>query len=376
MTPQNLLIYGDNLRGLRDLARTHAATFQCVYLDPPYNTGMTFEHYQDARSHDAWLKMMDARLRAIVPLLRDTGFVCVQIDDREFAYLQVLMDSIFARDRRVATVVVKMSELSGVKMNHVHTRLPKLKEYLLIYAASDAARLRPQRVPKDEETLSKYLKYYNKIIENPSDPVSEWRVVSLRDWMRAQKIRVTAHAVRQTQLQEAHRVVYRTNNAFLRTLSFDVPLQEVQSPTGKKYIWWEGKQMLFLADHTHTYLGDLWTDISTINLNKEGGAAFRFSKKPEALLGRILSLLSDPGDWVLDPFAGSGTTGAVAQKLNRRWVMIEQGEHLHTHIVPRIASILNGTDTGGIQPYARGDAFALLPLSKAEALDRTTQPKE
>lgn len=370
MNAHNLLLHGDNGVGLRTLAATHTARIQCAYLDPPYNTGTTFEHYRDARSHEAWLAMMETRLRALQPLLAPTGFVCVQIDDREYAYLQVLMDRIFGRERRVATVVVKMSELSGVKMSHVQTRLPKLKEYLLIYAASDAAKLRPQRVPKDQETLRKYLKYYNKIIENPDAPPVEWRIASLRDWMRAQGLSLRGNAVQKMQLQEADRVVYRTNNAFLSGLSFQTPMQEVTSPNGKKYIWWEGKQMLFLSDHTHTYLGDLWTDISTINLNKEGGARFRYSKKPEALIARILRLLSDPGDWVLDPFAGSGTTGAVAQKLGRRWVMIEQGEHLHSHIVPRIQSILTGEDTGGIQPYERGEPFELLPLSKAEAVQK------
>lgn len=365
MNAPNLLIHGDNLEALRHLAERYTGKIQCVYLDPPYNTGMTFEHYQDARSHEAWLDMMELRLRAIRPLICETGFVCVQIDDREYAYLQILMDTIFGRERRVATVVVKMSELSGVKMNHVHTRLPKLKEYLLIYAASDASRLRPQRVPKDDTTLNKYLKYYNKIIENPQDPAARWRILSIRDWLRNQGIRISATSVREAQLRERERVVYRTNNSFLSGLSFDVPIQEVSSPTGKKYIWWEGKQMLFLADHTHTYLGDLWTDISTINLNKEGGSSFRYSKKPEALLDRILCLLTDKGDWVLDPFAGSGTTGAVAQKIGRRWVMIEQGEHLHTHIVPRMKAIRAGVDTGGIQPYEFGGSFQLLSLSKA-----------
>lgn len=363
---ENLLIHGDNLAALEQLETTHRGRIQCAYLDPPYNTGTTFEHYRDARSHQAWLQMMDVRLRALQPLLKATGFVCVQIDDREYAYLQVLMDQIFGREHRVATVVVKMSELSGVKMSHVRTRLPKLKEYLLIYAAGDTARLRPQRVPKSAESLNKYLKYYNKIIENPDDPAPQWRIVSIRDWMRAQGMRIHPKSVRDLQMRERHRVVYRTNNAFLKRLSFDSDIQEVISPTGIKYIWWEGKQMLFLADHTHTFLGDLWTDISTINLNKEGGAAFRYSKKPEALIARILQLLSDEGDWVLDPFAGSGTTGAVAQKLKRPWVMIEQGEHLRTHIVPRIEAIQRGEDRGGIQPYECGGAYTLRELGTAE----------
>lgn len=362
MDHTNYLIHADNLDALRQLAVEVGAVVQCAYLDPPYNTGSTFEHYTDAQSQEAWLSMMRARLMAIRPLLRPTGFICVQIDDREQAYLQVLMDEIFGRDNRRSTVAVKMSELSGVKMSHVETRLPKTKEYLLIYAKSDAARLRPQRILKSDENLSSYLKYYNKIIENPQDPAERWVITPLRVWMQRHGVKTTSEHMRAVQIQEQERIVYRTNNAFLSTLSFDTPTARVVSPTGIPYIWWEGKQMLFLSDHTHTYVGDLWTDISTINLNKEGAGRFRHSKKPEALMARILELLSDPGDWVLDPFAGSGTTGAVAQKLGRRWIMIEQGDHLHSHIVPRMRAIAAGKDTGGIQPYERKGTFQIKTL--------------
>lgn len=358
----NLLFEGDNLAALQHLAPTHTARVQCVYLDPPYNTGSTFTHYRDALSHAEWLAMMRERLQAIRPLLAPTGFICVQIDDRELAYLQVLMDSVFGRERRVSTVVVKMSELSGVKMSHIESRLPKLKEYLLIYSASDQAKLRPIRVEKSADAFDKYLKYYNHIIENPDEPVDTWRVVRIRDWLQAQGASIDAETIRTTQLRERKRVVYRTNNRALSGLSFASPTAEVISSTGLRYIWWEGKQMLFLADHTEEYLGDLWTDISTINLNKEGAAPFRYSKKPEALIARILTLLSDEGDLVLDAFAGSGTTGAVAQKLGRSWIMMEQGAHVHTHIIPRIESVLDGTDNGGIQPYQRGKGFRRIAL--------------
>lgn len=360
MIPTNLLFEGDNLVALRDLAATHAGQVQCVYLDPPYNTGATFEHYRDALPHTQWLEMMRERLVAIRPLLCNSGFICVQIDDRELAYLQLVMDEVFGRARRVSTVVVKMSELSGVKMSHVESRLPKLKEYLLIYAAGDSAKLRPIRVQKAPDVLEKYLKYYTNIIENPESPVDKWRIVRVRDFMESQGLQTDASSVRKFQLREQGRVVYRTNNPNLSGLNFSTKTAEVLSSTGIRYVWWEGKQMLFLKDHTEEYLGDLWTDISTINLNKEGGARFRYSKKPEALIARVLQLLSDEGDLVLDAFAGSGTTGAVAQKMGRSWIMMEQGEHLHTHIVPRLTSILEGTDRGGIQPYQTGPPFRVI----------------
>lgn len=329
-------MYGDNLPALERLAVTHACAVQSIYLDPPYNTGATFEHYVDDLSHARWLEMMEARLRALKPLLAPTGFIAVQIDDREQAALQLLMDEIFGRARRVSTIVVKMSELSGVKMSHVHRRLPKLKEYILLYAASDASILRPIRVPKTGAQLERYLRYYTKVIENPDAPVEAWVIVPIRQHLRAHGHADDPASIRAFQLREAARVVYRTNNAALADLSFPTTTAEVTTTTGTRYIWWEGKQLLFLQDHIESYVGDLWTDISTINLNKEGGRAFRYSKKPEALLERVLRLTSDPGDLVLDPFAGSGTTGAVAERLGRRWVMLEQGRHLETHILPRV----------------------------------------
>lgn len=333
---EKLLIHGDNLPALLALAETHAGAVQCVYIDPPYNTGTTFEHYRDAMGHDTWLAMMEERLRAIEPLLAPTGFICVQIDDREHAYLQVLMDRIFGRGQRVSTIVVKMSELSGVKMSHVDVRLPKLKEYLLLYSASDAARLRPLRLPKAQDVLDRYMRYYTQIVVNPDAPVEAWTIEPIRDYLHARNAPTDAVSLRAFKRKEAHRVVYRTNNAALALLSFDTETADVVTATGTRYVWWQGKQMLFLADHCEEYVGDLWTDISTINLNKEGGARFRFSKKPEALLARILALTSDPGDLVLDAFAGSGTTGAVAERMDRRWVMLEQGAHCFTHIVPRM----------------------------------------
>lgn len=106
--------------------------------------------------------------------------------------------------------------------------------------------------------------------------------------------------------------------------------------------------MLFLSDYINEYVGDLWTDISTINLNKEGGVDFPKGKKPEALIKRVLEIATNPGDLVLDSFAGSGTTGAVAHKMGRRWIMVELGDHARTHIVPRLKKVIDGADPGGV----------------------------
>ena len=347
-SPDNLLVHGENLAVLRALAPALAGRIRCVYIDPPYNTGASFEHYDDAADHAHWLASMRERLVVLRELLADDGVLFVQIDDRECAYLQVLLDELFGRARRLNVVVVKMSERSGLKMAHADRRLPKLKEYLLVYGKTARAALRPLRAEKTGAAFERYLRYYAQLVENPDDPVERWRIVGVKDAMREAGLPTSDDAVRAYKLANAARVVYRTNNRALAALRFDTPTARVVSPTGRDYVWWEGKQMLFLADHVEESIGDLWTDLSTINLNKEGGVAFPNGKKPEALVRRVLQLATDPGDWVLDAYAGSGTTAAVAHKMGRRWITIEQGPHASTHCAERLRRVVEGRDEGGV----------------------------
>ena len=335
----NLLVHGENLAALRALVATHAGTVKLAYLDPPYNTGERFAHYDDDRAHAAWLGFLHARLVALRPLLREDGLVVAQIGDHEQAYLQVLLDEVFGRAHRVNTIVVKMSELSGLKMTHTHARLPKLKEYLLVHGKSAAAGLASVRVPRDPASLEKYLGYYANVIANPDDAVENWRIVPIAAHLAALGQPAHSAAVRAFKLAHPQHVVYRTNNRTLTTMHFPTTTARVTTASGRSYVWWEGKQMLFLADHLETWLGDLWTDLSTINLNKEGGVAFPNGKKPEALLRRILALSTAPGDRVLDPFLGSGTTAAVAHAMGRAWIGVEVGPQALTHCAPRVQAV-------------------------------------
>lgn len=346
--PRGELWQGDNLEVMEALRADLHEQVQFVYLDPPYNIRSGNAHYEDRRSHGQWLEFMEKRLRAIQPLLRADGIVCVQIDDAEMAYLQILMDEVFGRHHRINTITVKMSELSGVKMTHVDRRLPKIKESLLVYGGGGDVRIRAPRVLKTGAKFERYLKYYGKVIVDPTTPVEAWEIVPIRRYLKEAGMPVDPTSVREFKIKEAHRVVYRTNSKLMSSLQFDGPLREVVSPTGIRYVWWEGKEMLFLRDHMHETLGDLWTDISTINLNKEGGREFVNGKKPEALIARVIEMCSAPGDLVLDAFAGSGTTGAVAHKLGRDWIMIESGAHCATHIVPRMRAVVRGEDASGI----------------------------
>ena len=219
---ENQIIYGDNLEVMTDLAGTASGRFQLAYLDPPYNTGGTPEDYDDQREPDQWIRFMRERLQAL-RLMAPDGVVFVQIDDREQAHLKVLMDEILGRERCLAHVVIKMSELSGVKMSHADQRLPKVKEHLLIYGMGSGSQLRNLRRRKAPEVLANYLNYYRTIIDNPEDSPDQWCLLSIKTWARESGLLdgVRTGSKNETQrlqnkLEEAHRVVYRTNNRLWR----------------------------------------------------------------------------------------------------------------------------------------------------------------
>ena len=344
-TFDNMLIHGDNLLALKALEQDFSGKVKCVYIDPPYNTGSAFEHYDDNLEHSIWLNLMKQRLEILHNLLSDNGFIFVQIDDNEQPYLTVLMDEIFGRQNRVNIISVKMSESSGVKMAHVEKKLPKMKEFILLYRKSDVAPLNPIKINK-ENNLDDYLKYYSKIITNFEDNVENWIIADVVDYMKSLNLNTTSEEIKQFKIDNAKRMVYRTNNKSFNNMKIDKKIAEVVSPTGLKYIWWEGKQMLFLSDYITEYLCDLWNDISTINLNKEGIVEFNQSKKPEKLIERVLLLATNKNDLVLDSFLGSGTTCAVAHKMGRKWIGIELGEHCYTRSKIRLDGVIDGEQSG------------------------------
>lgn len=145
---ENMLIHGDNLLALKALEQNYTGKIKCIYIDPPYNTGSAFEHYDDNVEHSKWLSLMKVRLEILKNLLSDNGAIFVQIDDNEQAYLKVLMDEIFGRHNFVNCISVKMSEASGVKMAHTEKRLPKLKEYILLYKKTNLM-LNELKIKKD-----------------------------------------------------------------------------------------------------------------------------------------------------------------------------------------------------------------------------------
>ena len=353
---ENLLIKGNNLLALHSLKEQFAGKVKLIYIDPPYNTGNDGFAYNDRFNHSTWLTFMKNRLEIATEFLREDGVIFVQCDDNEMAHLKVLLDESNNKINLnyINTVTVKMSEASGVKMSHTSKKLPKLKEYILIYSKSKNYKFNELTTEKNFYD-SNYLQYYGKIVENFEDPVEKWQVISLTEYLeKTSNNKLNKKEIVDFKIQNKHRMIYRTNNSQLAKLKFDTEFKLVESKTGLKYIWWEGKQAIFLgsnkyqeSDYTKQQLGDLWTDISTINLNKEGGVELKAGKKPEKLLQRIIELASNPDDLILDFHLGSGTTAAVAHKLKRQYIGIEQMEYHKNSPSNRLNNTING-EAGGI----------------------------
>lgn len=346
----NLLIKGNNLIALHCLKEhLKGDKAKLIYIDPPYNTGNDSFNYNDKFNHSTWLVFMKNRLEIARELLRDDGVIFVQCDDNEQAYLKVLMDEIFGRENFVNCICVKMSEVSGVKMSHTNKKMPKIKEYLLVFKKYDIS-LKPQKIEKTSnmKAFQEYAKFYTNIIENKNDDVDKWKITNIKDYIQKNNLNlISDDDILNFKLQNADRVIYRTNNKTFDKYNFETEIAEIISSTGIKYIWWQGKQMLFLKDYINELIGDLWTDISTINLNKEGTINFTNAKKPEQLIYRIIDMTTQENDLVIDFFAGSGTTLAVAHKMKRRYIGIEQMDYIENITKERLKKVIDG-EQGGI----------------------------
>lgn len=334
----NKLIFGDNLLALKALEQEYAGKVKCVFIDPPYNTGSAFEHYDDGVEHSIWLSLMRERLEILKRLISMEGSLWITIDDNECHYLKVLCDEVFGRDNFVATVIwqKKYAPKSDSKY------LSESHDHILVYAKFLNS-LGINRLPKTDKQNDRY-----KNMDN--DPRGPWKPDNV------------------------------LRNEFREYAYFPVVLpsgKEVFPPPGTSWRYTKEKFAELIADKRiwfgkdgnarpafKRFLSDVSTTIpaTTIWSHEEVGhndeskkecRMFNSSEvfstpKPERLIHRILHLATNPGDLVLDSFLGSGTTAAVAHKMGRRWIGIELGEHCHTHCIPRLKKVIDGEDPGGI----------------------------
>lgn len=391
---KNMLIHGDNLIALQALQQDFSGKIKCIYIDPPYNTGSAFEYYDDNLEHSIWLSLMKQRLELLRELLSEDGSIWIQIDDEEQAYLKVLCDEIFGRQNFINMVAVNAKVSAGASGGGEDKKLKKNIEYIFIYT-KDMSKFAPfkpaykytelmtyiQRM-KDDNKSFKYTtvlykvgmrEYFNTIQDGAGEDiiiekVADYKVLSVKQVAQLEqiteeevyrkffdKIMTTTNA--QTSIRT--RVWEATdgdNSMFIATY---IPKSGKDRGKTKELIF-TGRQkvlVIWLKDTAENINGKLykkekigtyWDGFSWINVTKEGGVLFPNGKKPESLVKRIFDMATDDGDLVLDSFLGSGTTCAVALKMNRRWIGIEMGEQAYTHCKVRLDRIINGEDVGGI----------------------------
>ena len=346
----NQLIFGDNLLALKALEAEFAGKVKCVFIDPPYNTGSAFTHYDDGVEHSIWLSLMRDRLEIIRRLLSEDGSLWITIDDNEVHYLKVLCDEVFGRANFVANVVW---EKKYAPQNNA-TWLSDSHDHVLVVAKSKE-QWRPCQLPRSDEMDARY--------KNPdNDPRGPWKAsdftISLTGGQRGAQFAKTGVS------SNIYEIVTPSGRRLMPAKS----RCWAASPSRYEELLSEGR--LWFGEHGNNvpalkrFLTDvqdgivaktLWfrSEVGDNQDAKKEALSFNSTEvfstpKPERLLMRVLQVATEPGDLVLDSFAGSGTTGAVAHKMGRRWIMVELGEHCHTHIIPRLQKVIDGNDPGGI----------------------------
>jgi len=335
----NRLIFGDNLLALKALEAEFSGKVKCVFIDPPYNTGSAFEHYDDGIEHSLWLSLMRDRLEIIRRLLSEDGSLWITIDDNEAHYLKVLCDEVFGRRSFIASNVwqKRYSRENREAIGDAH-------DYVFIYAV-DPDRFKAQRnlLPIGEKQ--------QKLYKNPNrDPRGLWQSVSLlaQGYRPNQMYEITApngnkHIPPPGNCWKVIRSEYdklvADNRVYFGKDGNGVPRRMEFLSNAKGLVpwtWWPHEEV----GHTDEAKKEMHALL--------GKDDVFLTPKPERLIQRVLEIATNPNDLILDSFAGSGTTGAVAHKMGRRWIMVELGEHCHTHIIPRLKKVIDGEDPGGI----------------------------
>lgn len=333
----NLLIHGDNLLGLKSLEKNYTGKIKCIYIDPPYNTKSCFVHYDDSFEHSLWLNMMKERLVIMQKLLTEDGSIWISIDDEECHYLKVLCDEIFGRKNFIAEIIwqKRTSRENRAAIGSSH-------DTILVYGKTTPQVWKKHRNPLPTQTTT--------LSNLDNDSLGGWASIPF-----------SAQGYRPNQMYKI-----KTPTGLLvdppkgRCWGATEPVYQTMLKEGRVYFPKGGNGRPRIKQYADEKKGlvpnSLWLahEVGTTEESKKEILALFpqddpfFTPKPERLIERILTIASNPGDIVLDCFAGSGTTGAVAHKMQRRWIMIEMGEHAETHIILRLQKVINNKDPGGI----------------------------
>ena len=356
----NMLIHGDNLLALKALEQEYAGKVKCIYIDPPYNTGNAFEHYDDGLEHSIWLSLMRERLEILRRLLSEDGILFVQIDDTEQAYLKVLLDEIFGRQNFCGQFVWEKKK----KPSFLNANMGIITEYILSYSP-----IRQKSPPFIGGMTTEDKKYplnnagnSLQILKFPAGSVSftniEDGIILPQDMSEGNiKTKLLDKLVIKNKKNEndfrlegewrySQRKLNEIIDAKEPLIISKIPFRPNHIKSGG-----ESKKIKNLLTVAHFNMST-YEDSNKETIDLFGTEKAFDYPKPEKLINTLLSAVTVPGDLVLDSFLGSGTTAAVAHKMGRRWIGIELGDHCDTHCAPRLKKVIDGEDQGGITKSA------------------------
>ena len=364
---ENLLIHGDNLLALKALLPEYEGKVKCVFIDPPYNTGSAFTHYDDGVEHSTWLSLIRSRLEILRRLLSDDGSLWITIDDNEAHYLKVMCDEVFGRSNFVSNVIwqKKFSPQNDAKW------LSNMHDHVLVYAANkDVWRPRKLKI-EDGSKMSRGI--------DDGDPRGKWLSVDYTCNKSSKERPNLFYSILNPNTNEE---IWPKDTAVWR-FSKERHAENVRD--GLVYWGKNGTNKVprfknfKTVDVNEIVPSTVWLHQDVGNTQEAKKEATLLSNvdpfstpKPERLIKRILDISTSVGDLVLDSFAGSGTTGAVAHKMGRRWIMVELGEHCYTHIIPRIKKVISGDDHGGISEavdWKGGGGYKLYELARSFVME-------
>ena len=364
----NLIIKGNNLIALHSLKQRFAGKIKLIYIDPPYNTGNDGFKYNDRFNHSSWLTFMKNRLEVARQLLSDDGAIFVQCDDNEQSYLKLLMDEIFHFKENI---IVKTSTPSGVNAINVKNgeQVFKLKEYILFYSKSIKFKFNPLLIKEE----------YNKSYK--LEVISKNNIYKVKDLSEIYK----KNDIKDYCLKNYSNIYSLERNNKKAGKEIKEKIEQSKCNGGKviefrnskddiKLIYQGGvliplRDRIITEDNKNFYgvlISDLWTDQIFQVTAKDGGSSLKNGQKTEKLLQRIISLASNEGELILDFFSGSGTTAAVAHKMGRRYIGIEQMDYIKDITVPRLQKVIDG-EQGGISKDVKwqgGGSFVYTELKQ------------
>ncbi len=398
---ENLIIKGNNLFALHSLKKQYAGKVKLIYIDPPYNTGSDSFGYNDSFNHSTWLTFMRNRLEVAKEFLREDGAIFISIDENEIGYIQVLLDEIFGKACRCNIITVKRGSVTGHKS--INPGVVNITEYVISYSKNYNSWI-PNRLFKKRgrnDRYNNFIKYRNKGIENWEfcsllDAFSEFRGIpkaKIKKEMAGnfeehifQFIKDNKDSVIQFAYPDKNKVSLEAKQLIDTSLSNPKNIFHLARANEPDIYLKNGQRLLFYADRlkeidgelvTAEPMSDLWDDVLPNDLHNEGKVTLRKGKKPEKLISRIIGLSSSEGDLVLDFHLGSGTAAAVALKMKRKFIGIEQLDYGKDDSVVRLNNTISGEQSGISKSvnWSGGGSFTYCELAQynANIIDKIEQ---